>query len=548
MDMRDRITTLEALARGAAAGATARARRRAAEAATSLARLAQGSPADCAALVADARVVPALAAAICSRHGAVAQEAMAAAGCLVAGCPAAARLPQQEALMRLGALEAAVEHLSAGGRRGSMAAYLVACVAGDGPEDAAGAAVAAGALPPLVALLGDADVSAASLAADAVSALVFAAGRAVPPIAAAAVDAGAVRALTELLGRGGLRAAALGIAIELLSGLAQTPAGAERLVTDGVLPHVVRLLRSPARGVADDAVLCLTAAAVSENWRAVAEALLADATAAPALVALLLRPDGEAPFRAALVLGGTMGQALGSGIPEASRQARDLTAAIRRAGAVPRLVELLRATLEEERRGGFAFSVLAAVASVCHVDADAAREALGAGAWPEACRAFLEEDAHADDADEGLLAQCLNLLAAIIRHSPDGAPCPAAAAEPGLVAALARFLGRAAARVPPGAQALLGADAGMAAKAVMILEAALAGSDGAQRAAEFVHAGGAGHLVSARQRSGRPGLGSWARGHGPCEDVGVCVRPLTNHSVCGREGETPPVGALPNVG
>jgi hypothetical protein len=146
MDMRGTITPLvDALARGTAAGASARARRSAREAAESLDSLARGRPEDCAALVADARVVPALAAAICSRHadGAVVAGAAYAAATLVAEGPAAARREQQDALVRLGALEAAVRRLSEGGR---AAAALVATLV-VGRPDVASAAVAAGALP-----------------------------------------------------------------------------------------------------------------------------------------------------------------------------------------------------------------------------------------------------------------------------------------------------------------------------------------------------------------------------------------------------------------
>jgi hypothetical protein len=79
MDQRASLSQLlDALARGAAAGATAAERRGAMAAAESLRCLA---PANCTSLLADARVGPALAAAICSRHadGAVVQQAMRAA-------------------------------------------------------------------------------------------------------------------------------------------------------------------------------------------------------------------------------------------------------------------------------------------------------------------------------------------------------------------------------------------------------------------------------------------------------------------------------------
>jgi hypothetical protein len=95
------------------------------------------------------------------------------------------------------------------------------------------------------------------------------------------------------------------------------------------------------------------------------------------------------------------------------------------------------------------------------------------------------------------VAVSVSLLADLAPHLRDGTPRLAAAAEPGLVPALARALGRAAGRGPPDSQALLGNDAEMAGNAAAVLEAALEGADGAQRAAEFVHAGGAGHLVRA---------------------------------------------------
>jgi hypothetical protein len=499
---------LGALARGATAGADAETQRGAAEAAASLDRLAR-SPADCAALAANARVVPALAATLCSRHadGAVVDKAMYAAANLVWNCPAAARREQQDSLVRLGALEAAVQRLSAGGGAGCAAACLVGALVQHRPE-VAGAAAAAGALPNLVALMGDALDPAA---VDAAAALAFLCGQAGPPAAAAAVDAGALRALARLLGRAQLSASLLGNAQALLSHLAHlAPAGAERLVSDGALPHVVRLLRSPAQGVAAKAVDCLAAATPSQSWVTLANALAVDATAAPALAALLLGPGGDAPLNAACVLGMTMTWADGFGSPEARRRDSGLAAAVRRAGAVPRLVELLRASLEGEQRRSAATGVARALAAVCHVDAAAAREALGAGAWALACRVVVEWDACVDCADEVLLALGLSLLVDLAPHLRAGAPRPAAAAEPGLVAALARILGHAAPALQPGTH-----DVGMVTvcNAAAVLEAALAGSDGAQRAAEFVRAGGAGHLVRARQRLGRRGLGgrdAWA--------------------------------------
>jgi hypothetical protein len=107
-----------------------------------------------------------------------------------------------------------------------------------------------------------------------------------------------------------------------------------------------------------------------------------------------------------------------------------------------------------------------------------------------------------------LVASSLSLLADLAPHQRDGAPRPAAAAEPGLVAALA-----------PDARALPSHDAattGAAAAAASVLEATLEGADGARRAAEFVRAGGGGHLVRARQLWVAGVLG---RAPGPCEDV-----------------------------
>jgi hypothetical protein len=494
---------LDALARGAAAGAGARAQRRAADAAASLADLPRGGPEDYAALAADGRVAPALAAAICSRHACVAEAAMAAAAELLSSCPAAAKAEQVDALVCLGALQAAVRRLSAGGRGGGVAAFLVRALALGRPDDVVGAALAAGALPRLVALMGDADEPSVVQAA---TTLLYVAGPVGSPVAADAVDAGAVGAVVRLLGRlPGLSAGLLSALLLILGKLARAPAGGERLVADGALPHVVRLLRSPARREAEEAVFCLYVATGSPSWGAVAEALLADAAAGPALIALMLGADGDVPCRTASILGTITEWARIFGSQEALGRATGLAAAARRAGAVPRLVEVLRTPLEGEMRRGFTINFLA---PVCHVDPAAAREALAAGAWPEACRVLVEQDALAERAEEGLAAQSLSLLAALARRLDDGAPRPAA--EPGLVAALARVLGRVAAR-----RAWLSSrspvfDPGMAAMAAAVLEAVLEGSDGAQCAAEFVDAGGAGHLVRAGQRWGS--LGSVGRG------------------------------------
>jgi hypothetical protein len=470
-----------------------------------LRHLAIAAPADRAAVVDDARVFPALAAAICSHH---ADGTVVEAAGLVSRCiPGEARAERQLSLVRLGALDAAVRRLSAGGRVGAAAAFLVGALADGRPDDVAAAAVAAGALPRLVALLRDADES-ADEAARALSRVVGLAGS---PAAAAAVDAGGVGAVAALLGRSDASADS---ALLLLSALARTPAGAARLVADGALPHVVRLLRSPAPGVANRAVLCLFAATFPRTWDAVAEALLADAAAAPALVELLLGPGGEAPIQAACVLGMTLDWAITCGGPDEFRRAGGLAAAARRAGAVPRLVGLLRASLEGQRQRS-AVDILGAIAVVCHVDAAAAREALDAGAWPAASRALLEQDARAGRADEQLVAHSLHLLSELAPHLRDGAPRPAAAAaEPGLAAAAARVFGRAAARVPRGTRAHTVHYPGMAGNAAEVLEEALEGSDGAERAAEFVQAGGAGHLVRPRQgwghTSGSFGRVAWA--------------------------------------
>jgi hypothetical protein len=511
MDMRSTIAPLvDALARGTAAGASAAARRGAKEAAESLDSLARGRPEDCAALVADGRVVPALAAALCSRHadGAVVAEAAYAAASLVANSPAAAKREQQDALVRLGALEAAVQRLSAGGSCVHAAAALVATLV-ECQRDVAGAAVAAGALPALVALLGDAGNPAAADAAATALFVVAASGG--PPIAAAAVEAGAARALVERLGRARLSADSLGAVLKNMVLLAQTPAGAERLVADGALPHVFGLLRSPAPGVADAAVACLAAAYPSQSWGAVAEALLADATSGPALAALLLGRDGDAPFRAACVLRGAMTWAIDSGGRDAWSRAGGLAAAISRAGAVPRLVELLRAACEGERWRPFANHVVGAIVMLGVLNAAAAHEALGAGAWEEGCRMVVEEDARGRRADAELVGLGLWLLAALVTALRDGAPRPAAA-ERGLAAALARALGRAAAGAPRGGRAASRGGAGvvrvtLGARAAAVLEEALERADGAQHAAEFVDAGGAGHLVGGRRRRGRRGLG-----------------------------------------
>jgi hypothetical protein len=470
----------------------------------------RAAPTQCAALLANARAVPALAAAVCSRRGAMVEQAMVASAQLVFDSPTAARRGLQDTFVRLGALEAAVQRLSAGGRVGGAAAGLVGASADGRPNDVARAAVAAGALPGLVAQR-DADDWAATQAAVALNKLCV--GRFASPAAAAAVDAGAVRALAAgLLGRAGVSVARLCAALRLLAWLARTPSGAERLVADGALPHIVRLLRSPARRVANGAVLCLSAAFPPGRGGAVAEALLADAAAAPAILALLLGRDGDAPFHAACVLGRVLGWALFGG-PEASPHARGLAAAARRAGTVPRLVELLRATREGDRRRSFAPFVMAALTHVCEVDAAAAREALGAGAWADASRIVVEQDASPQRADSNLLEMSVSLLSDLAPHLCDGAPRPAAAAaEPGLVAARARALGRASDRGPLGTRALSHDDATTARNAAAVLEAVLEGADGAQRAAEFVDAGGAGHLVRAGQRRGRRPGGRWGLG------------------------------------
>jgi hypothetical protein len=128
MDMSRAIAPLlDALERAAAEGASEPAQRDAMIAAARLADLARDRPDNCAALVADARVVPALAAAICSRHadGAVVEAAMAAAGDLIEGCPDAAVFELLEALVRLGVFEAAADFVDEQGHYGGAAGFLV---------------------------------------------------------------------------------------------------------------------------------------------------------------------------------------------------------------------------------------------------------------------------------------------------------------------------------------------------------------------------------------------------------------------------------------
>jgi hypothetical protein len=527
MDMQDTITLLDALARGAAAGASAPAQRRAAEAAESLARLAQCRPDICAALAADARVVPALAAAVCSRHadGAVVEAAMAAAAYIVEGCPAAARREQQNSLVRLGALQAAVQRLSAGGRSGLAAARLVGSLALERPDDLARAAVSAGALPGLVALMGDADASAAVHAAAALRTIV---GHAGSPNAAAAVDAGAVPPLAALLARASSREDWLLSTLAVLLMLPATPTGAERLVAAGALPRVVGLLRSPAPGVAGRAVFVLAAATRDRSWRAVGDALLADARTVPALLALLSGPaegGSRAPFDAAQVLAAMLHWGGTPGSPEAEGRARGLAVAIRRAGAAPRLVELLRAALEEDPRP--AMGPMDALIAVCSSDGDAAGEAFDAGAWQLSCR-ILAEAASAAGIRFGelLLGTVVSLLAAL---ACSRRRAPGAAAEPGLVAAMARTLGRVAAR--RSSANAPGFDAAMAVNAAAVVNDALEGADGAHCAAEFVQAGGVAHLVSAR------GLGLMGEGARRHASMGEGQPASPARSVVWRAGE-----------
>jgi hypothetical protein len=488
---------LDALARGTAAGAGETAVVCAVSAAACLQTLASGGPASCAALLRDARVMPALAAAIGSSHadGEAVAWAMAAASGLLSACPDAARHEQQDSLARLGALEAAVRRLSAGGFCGGAAALLVGTLALARPDDLASAAVAAGALPGLVALLGDAGEPSVVSAATALGEVVGLPGS---PIAAAAVDAGAVPALAALLRRAGRSDAWLAPTLNVIALLSSSPTGAERLAADGALPVVAALLRSPAPGAADSAVFVLAAAVGAGSFEAVADALLADAGTAPVLLALLLgntpaEGGSDTPGNAARVLGAMASRASSLGSPEAEGQALGLLAAIRRAGAVPRLVELSRAALGQELQR--ATGAMEALFAVCSADEAAANEALDAGAWQVSCRILAEgSSASGPCFDDGLLGTVVSVLAAL-KSDRCRAPMPATAAEPGLVAALVQCLGRVAARQASGNP--LSSDSVVAGNAAVVVFDALEGVNGAQCAVEFVHAGGARHLVRA---------------------------------------------------
>jgi hypothetical protein len=353
------------------------------------------------------------------------------------------------------------------------------------PRNAA-AAVAAGCMPALARLLDSEDRLAALEAYGALTAVVMADGQLGTPAKVqaaaarvhAAAAAGAVDAAARLVARhgsggGGESDVCLVLALPVIGAAVHcSGAVAERVAASGALSGAVALLRSadadllratlmfvhsavetsPAADVASAALAFLHHAAALSA--AAQRAVALDPAAAPALIEVLMAgPAGggalsNSPYHAASVLGGmakaTLGRARAHGAPNA------VAADVRRAGGVPRMVELLRATVVGVLPEGFWCSrriwVVHALCALVIMDLEARPAALAAGAVPLLARVVSDVSARGDarppecglDGDRRLL-NALDALAAL-GEVPQGGRA-ALAAQPGLAATATRILG-----------------------------------------------------------------------------------------------------------
>jgi hypothetical protein len=323
----------------------------------------------------------------------------------------------------------------------------------------AAAAVAVGCLPTLTRLLDGEDRVAALEAYTALMAVVVADGPLgvtvkahVAAAAAAGVADAAARLVARPRGGGGAGDPCLVPALQLLLVLTScSEPVAERVAASGALSGAVALLRCPDEGLAQAALAFANTAMLSA---AASRALALDADAAPALIEVLMAAPAvggalpDSPYYAASVLGGmakvTMGRARADAAPNA------VAAEVRRAGGVPRIVELLRATvagaLPEDVRFARRAWVVPAFCALVIMDLEARPAALAAGAVPLLARVVADVSAGGDsrpperglDSDRRVL-NALDALA-VLSEVPQGGRA-ALAAQPGLAGTAVRILG-----------------------------------------------------------------------------------------------------------
>jgi hypothetical protein len=343
---------------------------------------------------------------------------------------------------------------------------------------------------------------------------------------AAASDASSAAELRQVVAAGAESApgnADTATVLTALTFLCDTQTGAARVVAAGLLPQVVRLLRSPNHAVAyAAAALCQGAAKVDASARA---ALARDAV--PALLPLLrlappCRLDDDftgvkSPAVVANLLGllampesGATAPAARTGGVLAGAGGSTVTAAVLASGGVARTVELLRAALGG---GGHSLNVwsalrllwaLAAFAST-HPAATAAARA--AGVLPLATRAIVAAQRTPGAGAKALLTEG---LCSVARFAAAG-DLPALAGQPDLIRALAGAVTLAADGASEGWSAVEAERLGHWASDFVAQLLAKGRPDATAKA--FLAADGAAHLVRRPTRvSVSAGRARWAGG------------------------------------
>jgi hypothetical protein len=320
------------------------------------------------------------------------------------------------------------------------------------------AAVAAGCLPPLVAQCESPDALVAMASANVLCKIVSAGA----PLAAAAAAAGAAPALAGLLrsgaalGRGVHGAFGVRCALPALAAVTSHDEAVGHLAASGALGRMAAWLRQP--DTTDVAAFACDFLIGSSDARL--RALAADPAVVPALVAVMTA-DAPAATRdvavgaqilALAMLGRMAAETAGALNWWEGAPPHAIPAALRRAGGVPKMVALLRASLDAIAADGAAAAggdahhrrlaafAMTAVASLAGADPASCAEALAGGALPVLARAAaLAPAARAGAPPDGvvlhLLERSMSALCAVVYGGGPHA-ARAAAEQPGLAASL----------------------------------------------------------------------------------------------------------------
>jgi hypothetical protein len=333
------------------------------------------------------------------------------------------------------------------------ACQLLALLCSQCPPNAA-AAVAAGCMPALARVCDGEDPLLALEAYAALLAVFLAEG---PLVAAthseAAAAAGVADAAARLVARprGGAGDICLGEALSVLTFVtgSNEPAAeraAERAAASGALSGAIPLLLSPDEYLSRSALMLVVR--TTELSAAAARAVALDPAAAPALIEVLMAaPDvdgafANAPCFAASVLGRMAQKTMGRASTDAAPNA--VMSDVRRAGGVPRMVELLRAVLDggalpEGYRFACRMMIVQALSAVVVLDVEARPAALAAGAAPLLARVVSGVSAGPRGLD-GDVRELNALDALAVLGDVPRVGRAALAAQPGLAATVALIL------------------------------------------------------------------------------------------------------------